>query len=80
MRTSGGKASPSSRWPKVLSPVLAFSAATILSAQVAMAGTVRVAFDSRMLLLLGITLGIIAFAAGTAIICLRATQRARKHS
>jgi len=62
----------------MLSRVLAFSAATILSAQVAMAGTVRVAFDSRMLLLLGITLGIIAFAAGTAIICLRATQRARK--
>jgi signal transduction histidine kinase len=78
MRTSGGKALPSSRWPKVLSRVLAFSAATLLSAQVAMAGTVSVAFDSRMLLLLGITLGIIAFAAGTAIICLRATQCARK--
>src|SRR5215472_10878546 len=78
MRTSGGEALPSSRWPKVLSRVLAFSAATLLSTQVAMAGTVSVAFDSRMLLLLGITLGIIAFAAGTAIICLRATQCARK--
>jgi signal transduction histidine kinase len=35
-------------------------------------------FDARTLLLLGITLGIIAFAVGTAIVCLRATERARK--
>ena len=33
---------------------------------------------ARTLLMLGINLGIIAFAVGTAIVCLRATERARK--
>src|SRR4029450_7782065 len=36
------------------------------------------ALDARTLLTLGINLGIIAFAVGTAIACLRATERARK--
>jgi len=36
------------------------------------------AFDPRTLLTLGINLGVIAFAVGTAIACLRATERARK--
>src|SRR5262245_43086428 len=77
MRTSGGKALPSSRWPKVLSRVLTFLAAMVLSSK-AMAAAESIALDARMLLLLGITLGIIAFAVGTAIVCLRATQRARR--
>jgi signal transduction histidine kinase len=77
MRTSGGKGLPSSRWPKVLSRVAAFFA-TLLLPQVAMAATEGIALDARMLLLLGITLGVIAFAIGTAILCLRATKRARK--
>jgi signal transduction histidine kinase len=77
MRTSRGKGLPSSRWPKVLSRVAAFFA-TLLLPQVAMAATEGIALDARMLLLLGITLGVIAFAIGTAILCLRATKRARK--
>jgi signal transduction histidine kinase len=77
MRTSGGKGLPSSRWPKVLSRVAAFFAILLLP-QVAMAATEGIALDARMLLLLGITLGVIAFAIGTAILCLRATKRARK--
>jgi PAS domain-containing protein len=35
-------------------------------------------FDARLLLTLGINLGIIAFAVGTAVVCLRATQAARR--
>lgn len=77
MRTSGGKALPSSRWPKVLSRVAAFFA-TLLLPQTTMAASEGIALDARMLLLLGITLGVIAFAMGTAILCLRATKRARK--
>ncbi len=77
MRTSGGKALPSSRWPKVLSRVLTFIVVMAASSK-AMAAAESIALDARMLLLLGITLGIIAFAVGTAIACLRATQRARK--
>jgi signal transduction histidine kinase len=77
MRTSGGKALPSSRWPKVLSRVAAFFA-TLLLPQTTMAASEGIALDARMLLLLGITLGVIAFAIGTAILCLRATKRARK--
>jgi signal transduction histidine kinase len=61
----------------VLSRVAAFFA-TLLLPQVAMAATEGIALDARMLLLLGITLGVIAFAIGTAILCLRATKRARK--
>ena len=77
MRTSGGKGLPSSRWPKVLSRVAAFFA-TLLLPQTTMAASEGIALDARVLLLLGITLGVIAFAIGTAILCLRATKRARK--
>ena len=79
MRTSGGKASPSSRWAKVLSRVAFFLAAFfMLPIEAAMAAAEIAAVDPRTLLALGINLGIIAFAVGTAIACLRATQRARK--
>jgi signal transduction histidine kinase len=63
----------------VLSRVLICS--TLLStlpAGAAFAASDLSPFDPRMLLTLGIMLGIIAFAIGTAIVCLRATERARK--
>jgi signal transduction histidine kinase len=44
----------------------------------AFAASGALAFDPRTLLTLGIILGIIAFAVGTAIMCMRATERARK--
>ena len=42
-----------------------------------LAATDPAAFDARTLLTLGINLGVIAFAVGTAIACFRATERAR---
>jgi signal transduction histidine kinase len=79
MRTSGGKASPSSRWAKVLSRVIAFLIAPfILPIETVMAAPAGAAVDARTLLIVGINLGIIAFAVGTAIACLHATKRARK--
>jgi len=79
MRTSGGKAAPSSGWPEVLFRVFTFSVLLLLlPLEAAMAASEQPAFDARTLLTLGINLGIIAFAVGTAIACLRATERARK--
>jgi signal transduction histidine kinase len=77
MRTSGGKAAPSSRWPKVLFRVLLLTAPLLLPVTSAFAAADDAGFDARTLLTLGINLGIIAFAVGTAIACLRATERAR---
>jgi signal transduction histidine kinase len=77
MRTSGGKAAPSSRWPKVLFRVSVLIAPLLFPVTSALAATDDAAFDARTLLTLGINLGIIAFAVGTAIACLRATERAR---
>jgi signal transduction histidine kinase len=77
MRTSRGQATPDSRWPTVLSRVLAYSIPASLlpvnAAHAAEAATV----NAQTLLSLGINLGIIAFAVGTAIACMRATKRAR---
>ena len=79
MRTSGGKAAPSSRWPDVLFRVLACSIPLCaLPLGPALAASEPPTLDARTLLMLGINLGIIAFAIGTAIACLRATDRARK--
>ena len=79
MRTSGGKAAPSPGWPEVLFRVFTFSVLLLLlPLEAAMAASEQPAFDARTLLTLGINLGIIAFAVGTAIACLRATERARK--
>src|SRR5574342_737770 len=77
MRTSGGKAAPSSRWPKVLFRVSLLIAPLLFPVTSTLAATDDAAFDARSLLTLGINLGIIAFAVGTAIACLRATERAR---
>ena len=76
MRTSGGKAAPSSRWPEVLFRVFACSIFSLIPLGPALAATDTVALDARAWLLVGISLGIIAFAVGTAIACLRATERA----
>ena len=78
MRTSGGKAAPSSRWSEVLVRVVCSIPLCLLPLGPALAATDASLFDARTLLLLGITLGIIAFAVGTAVVCLRATERARK--
>jgi len=77
MRTSGGKAAPLSRWHHVPFRVLTSAFVILLPIEAALAadGTL---FEPRTLLALGINLGIIAFAVGTAIACLRATERARK--
>ena len=77
MRNSVGKAAPSSRWPKLLFRVLTLLSPLLLPIDAAMAADAAV-FDARTLLTLGINLGVIAFAVGTAIACLRATERARK--
>lgn len=77
MRTSRGEATPDSRWPIVLSRVLAYSIpASLLPIDAAIAQEAA-SFDAQTLLTLGINLGIIAFAVGTAIACMRATKSAR---
>jgi signal transduction histidine kinase len=59
--------------------VLAYSVPLcLLPLGAAMAASGAPALDARTLLTLGINLGVIAFAVGTAIACLRATERARK--
>jgi signal transduction histidine kinase len=79
MRTSEGRATPLSGWPRTLVCILASSLPySLFSAESALAATGAPAVDARTLLTLGINLGIIAFAVGTAIACLRATERARK--
>ena len=80
MRTSGGRAAPLSGWPKTLVPRRSPLSlpACLLSLEAAMAAGDAPALDARTLLTLGINLGIIAFAVGTAIACLRATERARQ--
>lgn len=79
MRTSGGKAAPSLRWAVVLFRVVACSIPlSFAPLDAALAASDASIFDARTLLLLGISLGIIAFAVWTAIACLRATERARR--
>jgi signal transduction histidine kinase len=51
---------------------------SVLTPGVALAAADASMFDARTLLMVGISLGVIAFAVGTAIACLRATERARK--
>jgi signal transduction histidine kinase len=77
MRISLGRATPLSGWPTKLSCVLAFSS-FLLPFEAALAANSGPAVDAHTLLTLGINLGIIAFAVGTAIACLRATERAKK--
>ena len=77
MRSGGGKGAPSSRWPEMLFHVVILITPLVVPVSDALAATDPAAFDARTLLTLGINLGVIAFAIGTAIACLRATERAR---
>jgi len=77
MRTSKGEVTPDSRWPTVLFRVSIYFIPAVLLPSAAMAEEAA-GFDAQTLLTLGINLGIIAFAVGTAIACMRATKRARK--
>ena len=77
MRTSGGEAAPSSRWPKVPFRVFALALLCLFPVEAALAADGSL-FEARTLLALGVNLGIIAFAVGTAIACLRVMERARK--
>ena len=79
MRTSGGKAAPSSRWAEVPFRVVALAVSTvIILPEAAFAADGASGLDPRALLMLGVILGVIAFAVWTAIACLRAKDRARK--
>ena len=77
MRTSRGEATPGSRWPTKLSRILAYSLPISLLPFHGAHAAESAGVDAYTLLTLGINLGIIAFAVGTAIACLRATRRAR---
>lgn len=77
MRTSGGEAAPDLRWPIVSFRALAYLIPGLLFPIDAAMAAEAASFDVQTLLTLVITLGIIAFAVGTAIACLRATKRAR---
>ena len=77
MRTSGGEAAPLQRWATVpFRLFVAISAVTLLAfpAEAAVGGG---SLDARWLLAVGINLGIIIFAVGTAIGFLRVTKRAQ---
>lgn len=79
MRNSGGERAPLVRWQQVLFRTLFVTASFFASSvQAAMGATDAGGVDVQRLLVLGITLGLIAFAVGTAIICLRAAERARQ--
>ena len=78
MRTNGGEAAPDSRWPLARYRALAFLIPGLLFPVDAAMAAEPVSLDAQTLLTLGINLGIIAFAVGTAIACTRATKRARK--
>jgi signal transduction histidine kinase len=74
----GKKEDASASVNRLSSSLALFIALMPLPAQAAPLVTVAAAYDLRMLLTLGITLGIIAFSIGSAIACLRATQSARR--
>src|SRR5690606_1139580 len=78
-RTSGGKAAPLSRWAEVPFRIFAIGVPLIsVPVGAAAAADDTGLLDPRTLLTLGVVLGLIAFAVGTAVACLRARERARK--
>jgi len=81
MRTSGLRLGPLPNGPgmpvRCLVTLLSALAALALP-QAALAAETGAGIDARVLFTLGINLGVIAFAVGTAIACLRATQAARE--
>ena len=76
MLTKGGEAAPLSRCPRALRFALLLLALCPTAAHAEAAFSLSGGYDIRMLLTLGITLGIIAFSVGSAIACLRATKAA----
>jgi signal transduction histidine kinase len=79
IRANKGEAAPLARWPQVLLRLTALLTALLpVPARAATATLLSGPYDTRILLTLGITLGIIAFSIGSAIACLRATQAARR--
>jgi len=78
MRTRRGKAAPVARWPRARLCLSLLLAALPFPVQAASVVPLSGVYDTRLLLTLGITLGIIAFSIGSALACLRATQAALK--
>ena len=78
MRTRRGKAAPFARWRQVRLCLSLLLTAPPFPAQAASVVPLSGIYDTRILLTLGITLGIIAFSIGSALACLRATQAALK--
>jgi signal transduction histidine kinase len=77
MRTNRGEAAPLARWPQVLLRfTVPLTPLFTIPAHAEAAAALSGPYDTRILLTLGITLGIIAFSIGSAIACLRATQAA----
>jgi signal transduction histidine kinase len=77
MRTIGRKPPSLPYRPGAILRFTLTASAALALPQAAYAADV-VPFDARVLLILGVTLGVIAFAVGTAIWCLRATRAARR--
>ena len=78
MRTRRGKAAPFARWRQARLCLSLLLTAPPFPAQAASVVPLSGIYDTRILLTLGITLGIIAFSIGSALACLRATQAALK--
>jgi signal transduction histidine kinase len=80
MRSWGSKATAHARRPLALLRLTALLIAAIASPAYAADPLIPLSgvYDTRILLTLGITLGIIAFSIGSALACLRATQAALK--
>jgi signal transduction histidine kinase len=76
MLTREGQAAPAFWWPRALRPALLLAALCPLPAHAEVILPLDGGYDIRMVLTLGITLGIIAFSVGSAIACLRATKAA----
>jgi signal transduction histidine kinase len=76
MLTKGGEVAPLFTWRLAVGPTVFFAGLGSLPAYAQAGLPLDGGYDIRMLLTLGITLGIIAFSVGSAIACLRATKAA----
>ena len=78
MPTSGRRLAPLTRWWDGLFRCMIVACAALGLPQAAEAAEAGAGIDARVLFTLGVNLGVIAFAVGTAIACLRAKQAARE--
>ncbi len=78
MQTRGDGLAPSSRWQQVLLRLIPILAAALVLPAFPAAAADAGGIDARVLFTLGVNLGVIAFAVGTAIACLRAKQAANE--